>query len=98
MTHLDITRDPETSRYEARLDGELVGWIEYFAGAGSIDLVHTVVVPEHTGGGIASTLVRHALDEIRSQNMVVIPTCDYVEAWIDRHPEYADLVRRNTAG
>lgn len=95
---MGITRNPETSRYEARLDGALVGWIDYFAGAGSIDLAHVEVVPEHRGGGIASTLVRHALDEIRVQNMLVIPTCDYVEAWIDRHPDYADLLARNTAG
>ena len=98
MSHIDVVRDPQSSRYEARIDGRLVGWIDYFAGAGSIDLVHVEVVEEYFGAGVASALVRHALDEIRTQMMQVIPTCDYVQAWIDRHAEYADLVMHNTAG
>jgi predicted GNAT family acetyltransferase len=98
VKHVAVARNPQTSRYEARLDGQFVGLIDYFAGAGVIDLIHTEVLPEFADRGIASTLVRHALDDIRAQSMQVIPTCEYVQSWIERHPAYANLVILHTAG
>lgn len=98
MAHVEVVRDPESSRYEARVDGDLAGWIDYFARAGAVQLVHTQVLDDFAGKGIGSALVRHALDEIRSQGMAVIPTCEYAQEWIERHPAYADLVAQDTTG
>ena len=41
---------------------------------------------------VGSVLVRGALDDIRAAGRTVRPLCPFVRAWIDRHPEYADLV------
>ena len=98
MTHVEVTRDPEASQYVATLDGARAGFIDYFARAGVVELIHTEVDDAFAGKGIASTLARHALDDIRSQSMQVIATCEYVRAWIEKHPAYQDLVVRNTAG
>lgn len=87
-----ITDASEASRYEARLDGELAGVIDYVMKRGRIALVHTEVLPTFEGRGIASRLARHALDDARRRGLIVIPSCPYVKAYLERHPEDRDLV------
>jgi predicted GNAT family acetyltransferase len=52
---------------------------------------HTEVDPDHEGEGVGSTLVRGALDDARRRGMPVVPRCPFVRAWIERHPDYADV-------
>ncbi|MEE1619160.1 GNAT family N-acetyltransferase [Brachybacterium sp. J153] len=56
------------------------------------DLRSTVVTPARSGRGLGSALVRFALDDIRAQDLRVRATCWFVHGWIERHPEYADLL------
>ena len=42
--------------------------------------------------GLASQLIRYALDESRSARRKVRPFCPFVRSFIARHPEYLDLV------
>ena len=49
-------------------------------------------VPDAEESGLGSTLVRGALDDVRSRGGSVVPRCSFVRGWIDRHPDYADLV------
>ena len=56
------------------------------------DLRSTVVAPERNGEGLGSALVRHVLDEARVHGLAVRPTCWFVDGWIQRHPEYMDLL------
>ncbi len=79
-------------RYEAHLDGELAGVLEYIVKRGRIALVHTEVAPTHEGRGIASQLARFALDDARRRGLRVIPICPYVRAYLERHPEDSDIV------
>ena len=60
---------------------------------GRVLLPHTVVPPRHGGRGHGTALVRGTLDDLRARGVTtVVPTCWFVGAFIDRHPEYADLV------
>ena len=56
------------------------------------DLRSTVVDPAHGGRGIGSALVRTVLDHSRENGLHVVATCWFVRGWIQRHPEYADLL------
>jgi predicted GNAT family acetyltransferase len=94
MSHVEVSRDTEESRYVALVDGEEAGFIDFFAGAGVVELIHTEVDEALRGKGVASALVRHALDDIRAHSMKVIPICQYEPTWIEHHPDYADLVVR----
>ena len=38
--------------------------------------------------------MRETLDYVRSQGMHVLSTCPFVTDWINRHPDYQDLVYR----
>lgn len=88
----DIVKNTDEKRYEYHRDGEVVGYVDYVVDTGVIVLPHTFVEPAHRGGDVASELVRHALDDIRSEGYKVEPTCPYVARWIDKHGDYADLV------
>ena len=42
--------------------------------------------------GLGSRLVQAALDDVRGKGERVVPLCSFVRGWIERHPDYADLV------
>jgi hypothetical protein len=87
-----ITDNPEQSRIELRLDGELAGWLEYRPGGPSIILAHTEVLEGHEGQGLGGALVKSGLELARSAGKTVIPTCPFAGAYIDRHPELDEFL------
>ena len=90
---ITVTNNEQTGRYEGRTaDGMVVGFAAYRRRGDHVDLPHTVTVPRFGGQGVASTVVRAALDDIRSQGRKVIPTCSFVADFIRQNDEYADLV------
>lgn len=95
MSQVETTHNPEESRYEARLDGELAGFAEYvLQGSESIVFTHTEVDDRFEGKGVGSALARFALDDVRREgSRQVVPRCPFIRGWIEKHPEYADLVR-----
>jgi predicted GNAT family acetyltransferase len=91
---LEITDNAAERRYEAHLDGELAGWVEYRRLDGRIVALHTEVPPAFGGRGIASALVRRVLDDARVAGEKVTPRCPFFVAHFERHPEDADLSSR----
>jgi uncharacterized protein len=89
---IEVTDAPEAKRFEARVDGNLAGFIQYQIRPEAIVLVHTQVLDEFEGQGVGSVLVRRVLDDIRARNGKIIPTCPFVAEYIRRHPEYVDVV------
>ena len=89
-----ITDAKARERYEAHLDGELAGILEYEIARGRIALIHTEVLPVHEGRGVGSALVRYALDDARRRELRVIATCPYVKDYLRRHPQNDDIVVR----
>ena len=55
-----------------------------------LTLHHTQVPEALEGNGIAADLVASALAWARTENFKVRPTCSYVAAYMQRHPETAD--------
>ncbi len=77
---------PEAQRYEARLDGDLAGVLEYVVKRGRIGLVHTEVAPAFEGRGVAAALARFALDDARARELRVIASCPYVRSYLAEAP------------
>jgi predicted GNAT family acetyltransferase len=90
---IEVVDVPEAHRYEARVGGEVAGYAEYRHSPEDITFTHTVVDPDAEGSGVGSALARFALDDARRQQRTVVPQCSFIRGWIDRHPDYADLVR-----
>lgn len=90
---ITVTPAPAASRYEIRADGELVGFTNFLVRAGDPEvLVFTHTEVQREGEGLGSALVRAALDDARGRPARVVPQCPFVAAFIERHPDYADLV------
>jgi uncharacterized protein len=87
-----VVDDSMESRYEARLDGELVGISQYELTSDTIVFLHTVVRQEYEGRGVGSAIARFALDDARARGLRVRPLCPYIRGWLGRHPEYGDLI------
>ena len=87
-----VTDDPEQSRYELRVAGELAGFLTYKRRGEQISLIHTEVEPPFQGRGLATHLARFSLDDARKRGLAVLPFCPYVNSWIGKHPGYEDLV------
>jgi predicted GNAT family acetyltransferase len=92
---IDIRDEPESSRYAAYVDGELAGFSEYTLDPerGRIVIAHTEVDDAFEGRGVGSALVRGELDDARRRRLRVVPQCPFVKAYIERHPDYQDLLR-----
>jgi predicted GNAT family acetyltransferase len=89
---VEVANHPEEHRYEVRADGELAGWTIYRERPGLIVFVHTEIDQRFEGQGLASQLIRAALDDARDRELQVLPFCPFVNGYIARHREYAELV------
>lgn len=61
---------------------------------GTITFTHTLVPEAIAGRGVASKLIRAALDAARDEGLKVVAQCPFVAAYIERHPEYRGLLAR----
>lgn len=91
---LRIRDDPTASRYEVFVDSTRAGSMGYHLQPGLITITNTEVDPALEGQGVGSGFVAAVLDDVRSRDLRVLPMCPFVRAFIQRHPEYADLVWR----
>ena len=92
MSGVQVTDRPEVGRYEAYLDGDVAGIAAYDRGPDVVVFTHTEVEPAYEGQGVGGRLARVALDAARADGLRVVPRCPFIRAWIERHPDYADLV------
>jgi uncharacterized protein len=79
-------------RFELDADGGTAIMV-YHLDPGVITLVHTEVPQALAGKGIGSALVRGVLDLVRARGLKVIVKCPFVAAYLQRHPEYNDLLK-----
>ena len=93
MSAPEVIDDPSRSRFEILVDGEPAGLVTYRLRPSSIVFLNTEIGDEYEGKGLGSVLVKAALDSARARGLQVVPSCPFVRAWIERHPDYADLVR-----
>ena len=88
----EVEANPAASRFEME-SGGAVAFVEYGrAGGGPIALLHTEVPEALSGQGVGSKLVRGVLDALRAEGAKVVPRCEFVAAYVERHPEYRDRV------
>ena len=87
-----VVNVPSAHRYELLLDGRRIGLLAYRQRQNRIALTHTEVTTGCEGRGFGSLLAAAALDDAPRQGLVVVPICPFIAAFIQRHPEYRDLV------
>jgi predicted GNAT family acetyltransferase len=88
----EVRDNPEASRYELAVDGELVGVADYYLAGSLLVFPHTEIAHEVRGQGLGAVLVKAALDAARASGYQVVPRCWYVAEFVAEHPEYEDLI------
>ena len=91
VSTLNIENNQGAQRWEAHVDQHLAV-AEYRRRGDTIFFIHTEVPRELEGQGVASKLVKTALDDARAQHLAVVPFCPFVAGYIRRHPDYKALV------
>jgi predicted GNAT family acetyltransferase len=78
------------NRFELDVEGG-VAFANYRVTPQAVIITHTETPRGLRGRGIASELVRGALDLIRADGRKVIAGCGFVADYLRKHPEFADL-------
>ena len=93
MTAQPEVRENEAEhRFEIWIDGELAGQTVYQGTGPTLPFVHTEIDERFGGQGLGSVLIREALDTVRARGGQVLPHCPFVKRFIEKHPDYLDLV------
>jgi predicted GNAT family acetyltransferase len=93
VSDVEVTDNEAEQRYEARVDGELAGSAYYDTADDLIVFTHTEVDDAFEGRGVGSALAKAALDDVRADGRRrVVARCPFIKGWIDRHPDYRDLL------
>lgn len=78
-------------RFEIERDGQ-VAYLEYNLAGKVLQLIHSEVPESLRGHGLATELAHSALEWARENGVKVDVICPSVEAYLEKHPEYSDLV------
>jgi len=91
-----LVRDnKDRSRFELDVGqetGHELAFANYRLTPSAVIITHTETPRALRGRGIASELIKGALDLIRRDGKKVIAGCGFVVDYLDKHPEDADLV------
>jgi predicted GNAT family acetyltransferase len=87
-----VADNVERSRFEALVDGHVIGWQPYRRYKNHFILMTTEVDPQWRDRGLSTALIDGVLGLVRSAQRTVAPRCKLTGDYVFRHPEYLDLV------
>lgn len=91
MAENPVRNDRDVQRYELEIDGQ-VAIAAYDRRGDVVAFTHTVVPSALEGKGVASRLVKAALADVRASGLKILPLCEFVATYLERHPEERDLL------
>jgi len=86
-----VVHNKDRNRFETEING-LISKVNYTEENGVLLVTHTGVPKELSGQGIAAALTKTLLDYVRDNGYKVRPICPYTVAYIQKHPEYEDIL------
>jgi len=92
LAQVSIVDNLDATRYEVLLGGEVAGHVDYRRGPGNINFLSTEIRQGYEGRGLAGRLASTALDDARERGVRVTLSCPFMSGYVERHPEYADLI------
>jgi uncharacterized protein len=92
LEHGGVRKNAALNRFELEVDGH-TAIAAFCIEDGALNFTHTHSPLELRGKGVASRLVRGALEIAREEHYKVIATCSFVADFLARHPEFSDLAR-----
>jgi len=95
MSGAALRNNTEKHRYELVQNAEVVGFAEYRKEGDVTVFTHTEIADGQEGKGYGSALAKQVLDDVVAHNGKIVAQCEFIAAYISRHPEYATAVRQD---
>lgn len=92
----EIKHNKNENRFEALSNQEIIGVVNYYNDENVVIVTHTGVEPKYEGQGIAGALTKEVLTYIAKNDLKITPLCSYTKTYIDRHPEYQNLINEES--
>ncbi len=86
-----VRDNKDRGRFELDV-GDQLAFASYRLTPSAVIITHTETPRALRGRGIASELVKGALELIRGDGKKVVAGCGFVVDYLAKHPEYGDLV------
>jgi len=86
-----VTDNTARQRFELVEEGKLA-FSDYRREEDVLILPHVEADPALRGRGAAGRLMQGTMEIVRERNLKVRPVCGYAVTWLQRHPEFRDLV------
>jgi predicted GNAT family acetyltransferase len=87
----EVINDKQGSRFVLEVEDEEV-YLLYAEDKESIDLYSTYTPVSLRGIGLAAKVVKFAFEYAKGKKIKVIPGCWYVRKFVEKHPEYLEIV------
>jgi predicted GNAT family acetyltransferase len=91
---VQVQRNEGEEQFETQVGGE-TAVLTYAEQHGKLYLLHTQVPEAMEGHGVGGALVRAAMDFAAEKGVKVVPFCPFARAWLQRHPQYEEMVAQN---
>jgi predicted GNAT family acetyltransferase len=89
---ISIVNNADVRHVELCVDGKIVGFLAYERTADVLSFTEIETDLALAGQGLGVVLVHRALDAASADGMSVLPVCEFVRDFIERHPRYLELV------
>lgn len=89
---IEVEDRPDEGRFAVFVNGVDGGGAYYRREGDRRVFEHTEVADRFEGKGVGGALARAALDGTRAAGDRVVPVCDFIRSYIERHPDYQDSV------
>ena len=97
MSDPDIRDNAEANRYELAV-GDQVAVVTYNLSPPNLMITETLVPVPLEGQGLASRLAKHVLEDARARELLVLPVCPFFSGYLQKHPDWADVVHPTYRG
>lgn len=97
MSSFEVVWNDDWSRYELRLDQQMIGFADIVPFNGAYAIAHVEVLAPYTGQGLATKLLDSVFADFRKRDAQVMPLCSFARAYVARHPDVRDLVMTRSA-
>ena len=96
--NIAVVNEEESQVYTAIVGDTAVGGVTYSRVGDRLVLQAAAVYPEFRGQGIATEMIRQVLNDVRSHGEKVTNLCPLVRTFVDKHPQYEDVIDPKNPG
>ena len=90
---MEVIHDKEHSKFFLIMDG-MESYVKYsMVDEKTVEFWTTYVPSKQRGKGLAAILTEAALNYALQNNLSVIPSCSYVESYIDKNEKFKGLIK-----